>query len=76
MKENFLNIVLKSDFKDLKKNADKLIITKGNVSGYSIEIEDTTTQSQSSYIYYERDGDRDKDFELLLKTINEIENEQ
>jgi hypothetical protein len=76
MKENFLNIVLKSDFKDLKKNADKLIITKGNVSGYSIEIEDTTTQSQSSYIYYERDGDRDKDIELLLKTINETENEQ
>lgn len=76
MNNNFLNHVLKSDIKDLIKNIDNLTITKGEISGNSIEIEDSVTQSQSSYVYYSRTDDRDKDFNELLNLIAESKNEQ
>lgn len=76
MNNNFLNHVLKSDIKDLIKNVDNLTIKKGEISGNSIEIEDSVTQSQSSYVYYSRTDDRDKDFNELLNLIAESKNEQ
>jgi hypothetical protein len=78
MSNAFVNIVLKNDLKDITKNITGFEISKGNVSGNSIEIVEKETQSESSYVYYERDGDRDKDYELLLELINTKteENEQ
>jgi hypothetical protein len=78
MSNVFVNIVLKNDLKDITKNIAGFEISKGNVSGNSIEIIEKETQSESSYVYYDRDGDRDKDYELLLELINTKteENEQ
>jgi hypothetical protein len=78
MSKVFVNIVLKNDLKSLTENLNDLEISKGTVSGNSIEITEKSTQSESSYVYYERDGDRDKDYELLLELINTKteENEQ
>ncbi len=71
MSNVFVNVVLKNDLKELKENVNNFEISKGDVSGNSIEIMDNTTQSQSSYVYYDRKGDRDKDYELLLELIKE-----
>jgi hypothetical protein len=38
---------------------------KGNVGGYSIEIEESDPQSFTSFIYYEEEKKRDNDFDLL-----------
>jgi len=69
MSNLFVNVVLKNDLKNITKNIDGFEISKGSVSGNSIEITEKSTQSESSYVYYERDGDRDKDYELLLEII-------
>ena len=69
MSNLFVNVVLKNDLKNITKNIDGFEISKGNVSGNSIEITEKNTQSESSYVYYERDGDRDKDYDLLLEII-------
>jgi hypothetical protein len=69
MSNLFVNVVLKNDLKNITKNIDGFEISKGNVSGNSIEITEKSTQSESSYVYYERDGDRDKDYDLLLEII-------
>jgi len=69
MSNVFVNVVLKNDLKDLTENVNKFKVSKGSVSGNSIEVLDKDTQSQSSYIYYDRNSDRDKDYELLLELI-------
>jgi len=69
MSNLFVNVVLKNDLKNITKNIDGFEISKGSVSGNSIEITEKSTQSESSYVYYERDGDRDKDYDLLLEII-------
>jgi hypothetical protein len=71
MTENILNHVLKSDIKNLKLNLENIVVSKGTISGHSIEVEDKETNSQSSYIYYGRKMDRDKDFDLLMDLLNE-----
>jgi hypothetical protein len=63
------NIVLKNDLKDLTEKIKSIEITKGDISGNSIEIVEVASQSQSSYVYYDRVGDRDKDYDLLLELI-------
>ena len=69
MSNVFVNVVLKNDLKDLTENVNKFEVSKGSVSGNSIEVLDKETQSQSSYIYYDRNSDRDKDYELLSELI-------
>jgi|LakMenE18May11ns_1017448.scaffolds.fasta_scaffold7860244_1 hypothetical protein len=63
------NIVLKNDLKELTEKIKSIEITKGDISGNSIEIVEVASQSQSSYVYYDRVGDRDKDYDLLLELI-------
>ena len=69
MSNVFVNIVLKNDLKELTQKVKDIEISKGDVSGNSIEITELETNSQSSYVYYDRVDDRDKDYELLLETI-------
>jgi hypothetical protein len=69
MSNVFVNIVLKNDLKELKQKVNDIEISKGDVSGNSIEITELETNSQSSYVYYDRAGDRDRDYELLMELI-------
>ena len=69
MSKVFVNIVLKNDLKELTEKIKGIEITKGDVSGNSIEVTELETNSQSSYVYYDRVADRDRDYELLLELI-------
>ena len=75
MSNVFVNIVLKNDLKELSQKVKDIEISKGDVSGNSIEITELETNSQSSYVYYDRAGDRDRDYELLLELIKTEGNE-
>ena len=78
MSKGFVNIVLQKDLNDISKNITGFEISKGSVSGNSIEIFEKDTKSESSYVYYENSADRDNDYELLLELIETKieENEQ
>jgi hypothetical protein len=78
MSKSFINVVLQRDLKDITNNITGFEISKGDVSGYSIEITEKSTDSQSSYVYYDKDAERDNDYELLLELIETKieENEQ
>ena len=58
------NTILKKDIEEVKF----LNVSKGNISGASIDVE--TELSSESYIYYDRVEQRDSDFDELLKVIN------
>lgn len=58
------NTILKKDIEEVKF----LNVSKGNISGSSIDVE--TELSSESYIYYDRVEQRDSDFDELLKIIN------
>jgi hypothetical protein len=65
----FNNKVLNRDLKELISKVTHLEITKGKVSGYSIEVYDKNTQSQGSYIYSKHSKQRDEDYNTLLEAI-------
>jgi len=72
MKNKLVNIALKNDLRNFLKNPNKIAkVWKGDVSGASIEIEETDPQSFSSYTYYENEKLRDEDFEELQTLIKE-----
>jgi hypothetical protein len=72
MKNKIVNIALKNDLKAFLKNPNKIAkVWKGEVSGFSIEVEETDPQSFSSYTYYEAESMRDADFEELQTLIKE-----
>lgn len=72
MKNKIVNIALKNDVKEILKNTNKIAsVTKGEVSGFSIEIEEKEPQSFSSYTYYENEKLRDADFDELQTLIKE-----
>jgi hypothetical protein len=72
MKNKLVNIALKNDLKNFLKNPTKIgEIRKGDVSGFSIEVEEKDPQSFSSYTYYENEKLRDADFEELQTLIKE-----
>ena len=51
----------------------KKSLRKGNLGGFSIEIEEEIeeyTVSSSSFIYYNEEEKRDSDYELLLDFLN------
>ena len=61
------NHILKKDIEEIPLN--KIYnLKKGNISGYSIDIE--TELSSESYIYYDRLEQRDSDFEKLSNLLN------
>lgn len=66
---DFKNKVLNRDLKELIDSVENLEITKGKVSGYSIEVYNKTTQSQGSYVYSKNSKHRDEDYTILLEAI-------
>jgi len=61
------NHILKKDIEEIP--LDKIYnLKKGNISGYSIDIE--TELSSESYTYYDRLEQRDSDFEKLSNLLN------
>ena len=76
MKNKIVNIALKNDLKEILVNPNKIAsVTKGEVSGFSIEIEEREPQSFSSYTYYENEKLRDADFDEL-QTLIKVNNEE
>lgn len=69
MDKRIVNIVLQKDLNDIIKNIASIEISRGDVSGNSIEIFEKETKSESSYVYYDNSADRDNDYELLLELI-------
>lgn len=65
----FNNQVLRRDLKELISIVNNIEISKGKVSGYSIEVYDKSTQSQGSYIYSKNIKQRDEDYNTLLEAI-------
>ena len=67
MKNKQLNIELKS----IVANKANMSISKGDISGNSIEVRNTKTgEDVGSFCYYDRVTDRDADFAKLQGTIN------
>jgi uncharacterized protein (UPF0335 family) len=66
---DFKNQVLGRDLKGLIENIENLEITKGKVSGNSIEVYDKTTETQGSYVYCKNMKQRDEDYLTLLEAI-------
>ena len=60
-----INNSLNNEIKDILEN--NLKVTKGEVGGFSIEVDELVESSYSSYIY-KNEEDRDSD----LKTIEEL----
>jgi hypothetical protein len=72
MKNKIVNIALKNDLKQILKDPTKYgEVRKGDVSGFSIEVEEKDPHSFSSYTYYENEKLRDEDFEELQTLIKE-----
>ena len=70
MKNEIVNIALKNDLKDFLKNPSNYgEVTKGEMSGFSIEVEVKEPLSFSSYTYYENETLRDSDFEVLTELL-------
>lgn len=66
MKTKFNNRTLNNDLSKILRGG--FIITKGTISGFSIEVLETNPTSYNSYIYYEDEKGRDED----LKTLTEL----
>lgn len=65
------NVTLKTELKEILTNKADLSITKGSVSGSSIEVFNTKTNSDmGSYTYYTRVANRDADFDELKTILN------
>ncbi len=72
MKTNIVNIALKNDLKEILSNPSKIVsVSKGDVSGFSIEVEENDPQSFSSYTYHEDEKLRDADFDELQTLIKQ-----
>ena len=69
MKKDFINVMLINDLEELTDKVRIIEISKGTVSGNSIEVTEREINSQNSYVYYDRVADRDKDYKLLLELI-------
>jgi hypothetical protein len=77
MKNKIVNIGLKNDLKEILTNPENIhYITKGSVSGYSIEICFKEPLSFSSYTYYNNEQLRDSDLVELEKQISEFETKE
>lgn len=65
----FNNSVLGRDLKEIVSNLKEFEISKGKVSGYSIEFYHKSTHSQGSYVYGKNSKNRDEDYDTLLEAI-------
>lgn len=74
MKNKIVNIGLRNDLKEILTNPENIhYITKGSVSGCSIEICFKEPLAFSSYTYYNNEQLRDSDLVQLEKEIAEYE---
>jgi hypothetical protein len=72
MKNTIKNIGLKNDLKEIIGNPTNISkISKGDVSGNSIEVTFKNPQAFSSYTYYENESLRDADYQELERLISE-----
>lgn len=72
MKNKIVNIGLKNDLKEIVGNPTNISnVSKGDVSGNSIEVTFNDPQAFSSYTYYENETLRDADFKELERLISE-----
>jgi hypothetical protein len=72
MKTNIINIALKRDLNEIVSNPKNITrVSKGDVSGNSIEVEFKEPVSFSSYTYYDNENNRDKDLTELENLIQE-----
>ena len=69
MEFEFNNTVLTRDLKELINNLENIEITKGKISGHSIEVYDKKTETQGSYVYCKNMKNRDEDYLTLLEAI-------
>jgi len=71
---NFKNVVLQRELKDLLTSAVNL--ERGELGGYSIEIETKDPISHESFLYQGRTAeiDRDHDFKILEELLNKSTN--
>lgn len=76
MKNTIKNLGLKSDLKEILNNPTNIgNVSKGDVSGNSIEITFNEPLAFSSYTYYENESERDADFDVL-QTLIKNQNEE
>ncbi len=70
----FKNVVLNRECKNLVSTA--INVEKGNVGGYSIEIETDNPIAYDSYLYQGRtaESDRDQDFKILEEMFKKVTN--
>ena len=65
------NSVLKQDMGVITERKEKLKITKGDLSGNSIDIVDNETGVDfGNYLYYNDEQKRNEDFESLTNLLN------
>lgn len=65
------NKQLNYDLKSILAQKANVSITKGTISGASIEVFNTKTgEDLGSFVYYDRETQRDQDFETLINTVN------
>jgi hypothetical protein len=65
------NKQLNNDFKSIMAQKPNVSISKGEISGASIEVRNTKTgEDLGSFCYYNREAQRDADFTKLETAIN------
>ena len=64
------NNILEKELNLIVSHKNNLIISKGDISGNSIDVE--WDISSDSYIYYDNSKQRDSDFKELNEFINKI----
>lgn len=72
MEIEFNNIILTREIKEITSNLYDIEITKGDVSGNSIEIYYKIKNTYTSYVYYKNIKKRDDDYDNLLEILEKI----
>ena len=66
-----MNKFLKNDLIEILQNPMNVTITKGNVNGFSIEIEFIQERIFESYLYKDNETKRDNDLKHIITLIKE-----
>jgi len=66
-----MNKFLKNDLIEILQNPMNVTITKGNVNGFSIEIEFIQERIFESYLYKDNELKRDNDLKHIITLIKE-----
>ena len=70
MVTTFKNTSLNTEIKTVLKDAKNIVsVTRGTISGASIEIEQREPSAFLSFTYYDDEKSRDDDFEILNELL-------